>query len=119
MDMKQEWLTRAEGVLKMAGFSDFFVKEIPNEYCGPNGCHICAQHPWLLVATPLGIFKFGWRKRVMVINWEKTTIAARADDLFKSEDTTKYDRLIHACSYAKAAEYFEALRKSAQVARAA
>lgn len=110
---KQEWLTKADGVLKLAGFADFFFREIPNEYCGPVGCAICAEHPWLLVATPIGIFKFGWRKRVLVIDWSRTAIKSTGETLFAEEDTTTGERFVHAWGYAKAASYFERLREVA------
>lgn len=111
--VREKWLAKAEGVLKLAGFDDSFFKEIPNEYCGPVGCSICAEHPWLLVATPFGVFKFGWRKRVLVIDWSRTIIATKAAALFAAEDVTKMDRAIHAWGYAKATEYFERLLKAA------
>jgi hypothetical protein len=106
----QAWISRAEGVFKVAGFQDIFFKEIPNEYCGSNsGCGICAEHPWLLVATRVGIFKFGWRKNVLVLDWSRSTVSGQAEDLFKDENVTKSGRMIHCWGYAKAIEYLTVL----------
>lgn len=101
--------TRLERELKIKNdllncFSDvgaIHVKEIPNEYYNLG-------EPWFIVTTKIGPIKIGWRKRVIVISWEHSDVAKIADDLFP-EDTTKYQRMIHAHSYEKAAEYLKVL----------
>jgi hypothetical protein len=110
--IREDWLTRASGMFKLAGFSDFFFTEIPNEYCGDRGdCSICQGHPWLLVSTPVGIFKTGWRKRVIVIDWSRTSIKDDAIAIFGNETyPTRFDKVIHAYSYADAAAYLEKVR---------
>ncbi len=76
-----------------------YAKEIPNEY--NNDKH----SPWLLVTTPRGIIKVGWRKRVIVIDWSQSDIPTSGIELFASEETTKTDKSIHAWSYESAETY--------------
>lgn len=79
-----------------------FVKDIPNGYCS----QACCEHlPWFEVTTTIGVFKIGWRKRVIVIDWFGTYIQSSAKRLFPEEDVTKRDKIIHAWSYEKARDY--------------
>jgi hypothetical protein len=83
-----------------------FVNPIPNGYCS----RACCEHlPWYEVTTPRGIITVGWRKRVIVVDWEKSPIIATAEELFPAESTTKFGRMIHAHGYEKAAEYITRL----------
>jgi len=79
-----------------------FVEEVPNGYC-PNEC--CKDRPWFLVATHIGHILIGWRKRVISICWDRTTVKHTADEMFPTENVTKYDRTIHAWGYEKARAY--------------
>lgn len=79
-----------------------FAKAIPNGYC-PRYC--CRHLPWFIVTTPIGHFTIGWRKRVIQIDWSETLCLKTAEFLFPLDDVTKSDRMIHAWSYEKAAEY--------------
>lgn len=81
-----------------------FVQRIPNEYWAGD-----VHNPWLIVTTPVGHIKLGWRKRVINIDWSSTIIEAKAEDLFPDEDVTKYDKSIHAWGYEKAQEYINKL----------
>jgi hypothetical protein len=83
-----------------------YVDEIPNGYC-PDYC--CRHLPWFIVTTTRGRFKIGWRKRVISIDWEDSTIYSTAEEMFKGEDTTKGGRSIHAWSYEKAGQYIAML----------
>jgi len=85
-----------------------FVEEISNGYCN-SWC--CKQKPWFVVTTLIGRVKIGWRKRVISIDWEDSIIKESAENLFPTEDVTKYGRLIHAWSYDKAREYLAVLLK--------
>lgn len=97
-------------VFEKAGYpKPFNYTEIPNEYCGPTGCEICASHPWLLVGTPFGPLKVGWRKRVISIDWTATAIKTKAEKLFHLEDTTKWDHGIHAWGYGDMQQYLAKL----------
>jgi hypothetical protein len=66
---KSDWLGQVQMCMKDAGFTSFSMKEIPNEYCNKS---CCSHRAWLLVATHLGIFKIGWRKRVVELDWKDT-----------------------------------------------
>lgn len=54
-------------------------------------------------------FKVGWRKRVIVLDWERTTLVVSADQTFPTEETTKGDRMIHCWGYEKLASYLTTL----------
>ena len=81
-----------------------YVEDIPNEYW--NGTH---GTPWLMVTTPKGRIKIGWRKRVIVVDWSDTVVNKTADELFSDEDVTKGKQMIHAWGYEKAAEYINTI----------
>ena len=78
-----------------------FVEDIPNGYCS-RGC--CRHRPWFLITTPIGRIKIGWRKRVISITWDETNRPG-AEQLFPSEDVTKFDKTVHAWGVEKAKEY--------------
>lgn len=82
------------------------VKEIPNGYCSD---YCCAHLPWFIVTTTVGPIKIGWRKRVINIDWSETEGTLPAEELFKSENTTKSGRSIHAWSVEKAKGYVDAI----------
>ena len=105
---KQHWLGSAERVFEWSGFYRSKFEEIPNEYCGPS---CCAHRVWLLVTTPRGVFKFGWRKRVMVLDWSRTDIPVQSEEFFKDQEVTKFDKAIHCWGYADAIDYLRRLRK--------
>lgn len=93
-------------LLSCFGDTIVYVEEIPNEYC-PRSC--CLHRPWLLVTTPIGIIKIGWRKKVISIDWSESVLGADAETLFKDENVTKDGQLIHAWGYEKATEYIKIL----------
>lgn len=80
-----------------------YTKEIQNEYYEDS------LNPWFLVTTFKGIIKIGWRKRVINIDWSLSDIRATSEILFANEDTTKYNKVIHAWGYEKAKEYIQKL----------
>ncbi|MCK9273405.1 hypothetical protein M0P65_07755 [Candidatus Gracilibacteria bacterium] len=86
-------------------FSDpIYVEEIPNGYCDK---YCCKHLPWFDVTTKIGRIKIGWRKRVIHIEWTGTKNKINAKELFLDEDTTKFDKIIHAWSMEKAKEYID------------
>lgn len=105
LDAQQE---RKE-ILELFTGRDIFVEEIPNGYCSS---YCCKHLPWFVVTTKRGKITIGWRKRVININWEGSTIEQQASDLFPNEDVTKYDRNIHAWGLEKAKEYIDVLLNS-------
>lgn len=98
-----------EKVFVDAGFPVIFMEPIPNEYFGPNDPW-SLRSPWYVITTPIGHIKIGWRKRVLALDWSRSTVKVAVDTLFPSEDVTKGDHMIHAWSYAKATEYLTKLR---------
>ena len=62
-----------------------------------------------LVTTKRGPIKIHWRKRVLEINWAGTNINQYSTGLFKDEDVTKSEKLIHAHSYEDAKRYINIL----------
>lgn len=85
---------------------EIYIDFILNEY-NPTNVH----DPWLIVTTSKGRIKIGWRKRVISIDWSGSAIQHRANDLFKGEEVTKDEKLIHAWGIEKAQEYINALLK--------
>jgi len=82
--------------------SPIYVNEIPNGYS--NGPY-WELFPWFEVTTKVGIITIGWRKRVIEIDWEKTRGTKGSDALFRNEDVTKGDYMIHAWSVSDAKRY--------------
>lgn len=91
-----------------AGFSPIRVDPIPNQYGSPRDAYYLAR-PWAEVQTTVGKFVVGWRKRVIEIRWDETRIKSTATNLFPGEDVTKNDRMIHAWSLEKAAQYLKTI----------
>ncbi len=89
-------------IFKKAGFTVISMQSIPNEYCS---CELCA--PWFLVNTEFGVFKIGWRKRVINIDWCAVNVPPNVDiiSLFVDEDVTKGNNNIHAWGWEKVEEY--------------
>jgi len=87
---------------------EVFIEETKNEYAIEM---YAKQYPWFIVTTSKGRIKIGWRKRVLNISWDDSTIEESAEELFPDEDVTKFDKTIHAWGYAKAREYIYKLLK--------
>jgi hypothetical protein len=100
-----------EAKAKLLGLFEgpIFVEEIPNGYCS-QAC--CIHYPWFIVTTKIGHIMIGWRKRVINIDWSKTTVKQTANDLFPNEDVTKIGHSIHAWGYEKAKIYLDILHKA-------
>jgi hypothetical protein len=105
-EWKKLWLKKAAEMLKESGFGTAFVEEIPNEYC-----KCCPHKVWLKIQTACGIIKMGWRKRVLVLDWSQTVIHKTALQLFKDEQVTMDNYMIHCWGYEKATEYLKVLQK--------
>lgn len=104
-DPKAQERAKQERIDLLALFPEtIFVEEIPNGYCS-DWC--CKHLPWFIVTTKAGRIKIGWRKRVILIEWEEIANAKTAEELFPSEDVTKSGKMIHAWSYEKAKEYIQ------------
>jgi hypothetical protein len=95
-----------EEILGCFGDAPIHVEEVPNGYCSD---YCCKHLPWFVVTTKVGRIKIGWRKRVINIDWSETQGTKTAEELFKSESSTKGDRYIHAWGCDKAREYVKAI----------
>jgi hypothetical protein len=87
-------------LINLFGERKIFIEKIENGYWKED-----VHNPWLIVTTDKGHIKIGWRKRVIQIEWDKTIVDKKADDLFPDEDVTKEGKMIHAWTYEKAQEY--------------
>lgn len=105
--LKEQWLAALFKTLIQADFRNFSYQEVPNEYDSWS-----QFLPWMIIGVNDSFFKIGWRKRVIVIDWEKTQIKQQADVLFPKEEVTKGDRMIHAWGYEKATEYLKVLQRA-------
>lgn len=95
-----------ENILNCFLGTSIYVKEIPNGYSKND------LYPWFEITTPKGIIEIGWRHRVISISWDKSDIEAKSEKLFISEETTKYEKTVHAWGYEKATEYISKLLAS-------
>jgi hypothetical protein len=94
-------------ILAAAGLDKAVLVEIPNGYYSNSDGPV---RPWFLARMHFGNIKIGWRKRVISIDWSDTK--RELLHLFKSEDVTKEQHLIHAWSKAKAIEYLTKIREA-------
>lgn len=106
---------KLDALLTLAAIEPVAVYELANKYW-PD-CDAYAQlrrdNPWWLVLTTAGPVVIGWRKRVISINWEGTTVRGKmtADD----QTTSELD-YCHAWTYAKAVEYLSTLQSALRLA---
>ena len=105
-EIKKNAEKERQEILQLFGNKVIFVEEIPNGYCD---CYLCKYMPWFKITTDKGRIKIGWRKRVINIDWSESNIMETAEELFSDEETTKYDKHIHAWGYEKAGEYINKL----------
>jgi len=108
---RQKEKTDIEKCFTDADFPAIYMEQIPNEYWGDKD-PMALRSPWYNVATKIGFFKVGWRKRVLVLDWERTEVKTTADTLFQNEDVTKGERMIHCYGYGKATEYLKRVMSS-------
>lgn len=78
---------------------------LANGYWPDSYMVLCAENPWWLVKTPVGLIEIGWRKRVLNIDWEDTPIRC----VITQDDTTKSPTSVHAWTAEKAIEYLTTL----------
>ena len=78
----------------------------------PNGYHPNPDStyygPWFLVETPKGFIRMGWRKRVISIDWERSTMTASGEQVVDEPRVTHWKKGVHCWGADKAVE---ALRK--------
>ena len=105
-DKRKEHVVELTELFKSAGFNTIHVETIDNEYCSESCCY---KYPWVIVTTPKGRIKIGWRKRVMNLDWSESDIKDIGTELFKDENTTTGKDYIHCWSKEKAIEYLKKL----------
>ncbi|HKY40729.1 MAG TPA: hypothetical protein VJN18_32565 [Polyangiaceae bacterium] len=99
----REERTATEKVFADAGYPRVNLVSTPNQYCPCDSCP-----PWYLAQVgELPPIRIGWRKRVIVIDWEAT--GQQLPALFEGEGVTKSATMIHAWGYEKASEYLARL----------
>lgn len=114
-----------------AGLGPIFMEPIENRYWPKSYAGSIIGEPWYVVTTPIGYIEIGWRKRVINIDWARTTLKAlveeqhrepdrpaEGDELFpeirKENYPTLGEHYIHAYGYEKATEYLKVLAKHAE-----
>ena len=93
--------------------TDYQFELLPNGYCHED---CCSHIPWFLFHTIDGDIIMGWRKRVISIEWQENYKPFDMNELFSTEDVTKWEkggkRGIHACGKEKAYEYLKKVLKA-------
>lgn len=82
-----------EELLTAAGFTNVTLTETPNRYGSAS-----YRGPWFIVCAFGAEFRIGWRKRVIEIEWgcHPEPLQVKLAALFKNEETTHGDLLVHA-----------------------
>jgi hypothetical protein len=113
-----------------AGLGPIFMEPIQNGYHRAGDPHALGN-PWYSVATAIGYIQIGWRKRVINIDWARTTLKSLIEDKYhegprlpggeelfpaehKSGCPTTGDTFIHAYGYEKATEYLKVMLEHSQ-----
>lgn len=99
-------------ILTLAGLPPKRMWELANGYWPDAPTYDDVRRPWWLADTSIGLIRFGWRKRVLEIDWEATNIVASVTE----DDTTKEPTMVHAWTTEKAVEYMKRLREIATTA---
>ena len=92
---------------------DYQFELLPNGYCNQD---CCSHIPWFMFHTIDGDIIMGWRKRVISIEWQENYKPFDMNELFRTEDVTKWvnggKRGIHAWGSDKAFEYLKKVLKT-------
>lgn len=104
---REETLKQLKSLIELSGIPVTGQWELANRYWPDSYHELVVNSPWLLVRTPAGMIQIGWRKRVISISWEDTSIRKE----ITSDDTTKSDTMVHAWTLPKALEYLTALSR--------
>lgn len=96
----------------LAGIEVKHADELPNNYWPrvPEYQELRDESPWWLVQTEFGAIKIGWRKRVISVDWERTSVRA----VVTEDEVTKGEDHVHAWTYAKAVEYLTRFQRIAK-----
>lgn len=102
---------QAAGVLYLAGFRDFFLFEIPNEYHPDDAKYdkIRKEQPWWICSTPIfGDIYIKSRYNVISVEWELRS--PTIDFRVTKDNVTQSHTFVHADSIEKVMEYLTSLR---------
>lgn len=103
---REQCRAQIEGIYRSAGVEAIYMEPLPNGYC-PDPC--CLNKPWFRVTSRIGHVVIGWRKSVISIDWNDSTVKESGEDLFPAEDVTRWGTGVHAWGVAKATEYIRRL----------
>lgn len=107
----QRTRTDFAGSFAAAGFEPIYMRQIPNEY-GPPDAHKLYS-PWYEVTTDLGVFKVGWRRHVIALDWARVDAPGNALlALFADQDVTKDEEGIHAWGHKALIDYLGRIRQA-------
>ena len=106
---------KLDALLLLAGIEPVAVHELANKYWPDSDAYaqIRRDNPWWLVLTKAGPVVIGWRKRVISIDWEGTTVRAR---MTRDDEVTTCLTGCHAWGYAKAVQYLQTLQSALEIA---
>lgn len=97
---------QAAALFLLAGFEVSRLYRLENQYWPGAYVEERKNSPWWLATTPYGAIKIGWRKRVISIDWEDTSIRVVPTE----DEVTKGDTYAHAWNHVKALQYLTAVR---------
>lgn len=104
-DAQENRRIEREGIVALFD-APIYVVEIPNGYCSES----CCKHlPWFDITTSIGHFIVGWRKRVLVVDWNGTVGTKTSDEIFADLTVTKEARMIHAWNLVDAKSYIKTI----------
>lgn len=99
----QDEVTFFTKILEDSGIKYTEIRLIPAEY--PDR----PTAPWFMVVTPKGTIKIGYRRSVISISWEHSTLNVDGNVLFEKNGVTTDKSLVHAWGTKKAASYLQRL----------
>ncbi len=108
-EMREKSRAEAQSIMLLAGFDVVRTWELANRYWPDAPTYDSVRRPWWLFETDIGLIQIGWRKRVINIDWEATSIRI----VVTEDDVTKDDAHVHAWSVEKAITYLRALKAAA------
>jgi hypothetical protein len=108
---REETLKELRGLVDLSKLPHDATWELANQYWPDAYAETIINSPWLLVRTPAGMVRIGWRKRVLHIDWADTKIGK----IITEDETTKNPTTVHAHSISKAVEYLTKLAEIIKV----
>lgn len=103
---REAYRTEIEDIYRKAEVPAIYMEVIPNGYCS-QPC--CLNRPWFKVTSWIGHVVIGWRKRVISIDWQQSTVKKTGEELFPNEDVTRTKTGIHAWGHEAAIKYLKVL----------